>query len=226
MQAQRLSVSELKDYWRDVNNLRHPPPGSMVDAVPLFLMHSWNDICSQLNWSLHLLEAGYFGRKEYGYCGVYRLIGLASDGDLRKPATLNRVCGQDESGTLYVGESGILNSRLNQLRRSALSAYEQSHGAIGMLKKIPVLKFSPTKLAIALLLTDVECTEHVEEDLIKAYVNTFGVQLKKGNYPAKVRSTKGSPPSISSGKFTKLTRLPAPNARAKCASSVSLTRST
>src|SRR5580704_4065015 len=99
-------------------------------------MPAWADLCSELDWESHLVDAGYFAKKHHGFCGVYRLIGLATESEVHKPATLSRACGQDTSGTLYIGEAGSLNSRLNQLRRSLFSR-EDSHGAIRMLTSTP-----------------------------------------------------------------------------------------
>ena len=68
----------------------------------------------------------------------YRLFGLTSEGDINAPAILNRVCGQDTTGTLNIGHAGNLNNRLNQLRRSLLGS-EKPHGAY-RLKDIPLLE--------------------------------------------------------------------------------------
>jgi hypothetical protein len=81
-------------------------------------------------------------------------------------ATLNRVYGQDISGTLYIGETGNLSSRLNQLRLS-------THGAIRALRRIPLLNYPSNKLGVALLFTGRD-TSGVERDLIHAYMNSFG----------------------------------------------------
>ncbi len=129
-------------------------------------MPPWNDLCSELDWELHTLDDDYFSAKHHGYCGVYRLIGLASEDDLKNCVTLNRVCGQDTTGTLYIGETGKLSSRLNQLRLS-------THGAISMLRQIPILDFPLNKLGVALLFTGRD-TPGVERDLIHAYMNSFG----------------------------------------------------
>jgi hypothetical protein len=105
-------------------------------GLQLHEMPPWQEVCWGLDWQHHLVEDGYFGKKDYGFCGVYRLIALASKGELSRPAALNRACGQDISGTLYIGEPGNLSRRLNQLRRSAGHRRESSHGAISMLRQI------------------------------------------------------------------------------------------
>jgi hypothetical protein len=171
MYTQQVSVYELKKYWKTADALAE---GDSMDVIPLCYMPPWNNLCSELGWRLHRAAGGYFSKKHHGHCGVYRLIGLAAEGDLKRPATLNRVCGQDTTGTLYIGESGSLNTRLNQLRRT-LKSREASHNAISMLRSIPLLKlkFSPNKLAIALLFTG-RNTRFVESNLIEAYMNSFG----------------------------------------------------
>jgi hypothetical protein len=168
MQTQVVSVCELKEYWAKVDALA---VGEWIGVIPLFYMPLWIDICSELSWEFHRVEGGYFSAKSHGFYGVYRLIALEED-DLTKPVTLNRVGGQDTSGTLYIGEAKSLSNRLNQLRRSA-SSHEGSHGAISMLRQIRLLDFPPNKLGIALLFTG-RHTRGVERDLIHAYINSFG----------------------------------------------------
>jgi hypothetical protein len=136
-------------------------------------MPPWDQICLELNWEFHLPDGDYFGSRNHGYCRVYRLIALASEGDT-KPATLNRIAGQDTSGTLYIGESSDLSRRLNQLLRSGWGhRNEDSHDAISMLRQIALFEYLPKKLGIALLFT-VRDTRGVERDLIRAYMNSFG----------------------------------------------------
>src|SRR5262249_37505994 len=97
----QYTVRDLQQYWN-----RPTSNGEVIYDFPLLhQMPPWNDICSQLHWELHLVEGGYFRRKHHGYYGVYRIVGLAVDGDITKPAVLSRICGQDATGTLYVGES-------------------------------------------------------------------------------------------------------------------------
>jgi len=166
-----LSVHQLEELWKEHDAAA---PGTVFYDVPsIRQMPPWDQICFMLNWEFHLPDGDYFSAKHHGFCGVYRLIALASEGDA-KPATLNRVGGQDASGTLYIGESSNLSQRLNRLLRSGWGGRnEDSHGAIGMLKQIAVLDYFPRKLGITLLFT-VRDTRGVERDLIKAYMNSFG----------------------------------------------------
>jgi hypothetical protein len=161
MYKQQVSVQELKRYWNIVAT------GDGIEVIPIRYMPPWNDICSELDWELHLLEEGsYFVKKSHGYCGVCRLIGLASAGDLTTPAVLNRACGQDTSGTLYIGKADELHARANQIRLG-------SHQAIRLLNQIPLLNYPSTKRAIALLFT-IRYPRSVENDLLRAYMNSFG----------------------------------------------------
>jgi hypothetical protein len=168
----RLSVNQLESYWREIDSA---PVGSTFRTPLLWEMPSWTEICFELNWEFCLPNDGTFARKEYGYHGVYRLIALASEGDLSRPMALSRVAGRDDSGTLYIGEAGDLGARLNQLRRSGWeNRNEDSHGAVRMLKQLRCLDFFPAKIGLALLFTETKDTRAIEGDLIRCYLNTFG----------------------------------------------------
>jgi hypothetical protein len=171
MTEQQISVGELKEYWKYIENLKD---GDVIERyVATYEMPAWNEICYGLDWRLHRADAGYFGRKEHGYCGVYRVIGLVTDNAIR-PATISRACGDDESGTLYLGETGWLNQRLNQLRRSLHG--EDTHGASRMWRQSAALKsrFPSSKLGVAVLFTKVRMHGWIERDLVRAYLNSFG----------------------------------------------------
>lgn len=115
MTETRISVGELQEYWRYVETLKD---GQVLERhVGGSQMPLWDEICYGLGWRVYKLDDGYFDRKRFGYCGVYRLIGLAIN-EAVSPATIGRACGDDSTGTLYLGESGWLNERLNQMRRS------------------------------------------------------------------------------------------------------------
>ena len=136
-------------------------------------MPPWDQICRVMSWQHYLLGGGYFGRKEFGYSGVYRVFALEIKDDISRPATLNRLCGQDPSGTLYIGEAVDLSRRLNQLRRTAENHRERSHGAAIMLRQITGLDYPPARLGVAVLFTGSR-TREIERDLLWAYINTFG----------------------------------------------------
>jgi hypothetical protein len=171
-QIGQISVKELKDYWAAVENLK---PGERLDKYyGTREMPSWQELCLELDWHLYAVTGGYFARKHTGYCGVYRLIALSSDEDVLDVAFLDRACGHDLSGTLYIGEAKWLNERLNQMRRSFEG--EDSHGASSLWRQSSALrlKFPLKRLGIALLFTGVGMHRIIERDLIRAYLNSFG----------------------------------------------------
>jgi len=135
-------------------------------------MPPWAEICNELDWRLFRVNEDYFSKREYGFCGVYRIFALAVERDPRKPSVLNRLRGQDSSGTLYIGRSASLQERLNKFQRTLFSG-ESSHGAASMLKRVDVFGIPSTKLGIALMFTP-ECIARVERDLLDAYIYSFG----------------------------------------------------
>ena len=165
MSAHRVSVEELGEHWADVDALAE---GEWIESI--LSLPTWNDICEELDWRTHLLQRQrYFSSRHHGRPGVYRLIGLEVEGDLTRPATLNRVCGRDPTGTLYIGKAGRLHQRLNQLRRQRFR-----HQVMEALASGPLLEMFPDgKLAVAVYFTG--CNPRiVESDLILAYVSSFG----------------------------------------------------
>lgn len=182
----QFSVGLLKEYWKKFNTLAK---GEAMLSISISQMPPWNDLCSELSWETHSIISGYFSERNHGGGGVYRLIALASESDLTRPAILNRICGQDTTGTLYIGEAGSLSIRLNRLRRSARLGSlrrEESHGAINMLRKIPVLNYPPNKLAVALCFVGTQTRKLVEEHLIYAYINSLG-EMPPLNYKSNAR---------------------------------------
>jgi hypothetical protein len=173
MDNEQYSVNDLRTYWRALDDLQ---AGESIMVPSLWRMPRWQDICAQLNWQYSTIEGGYFGKKEYGFYGVYRLFAVMNEGGFSNPVTFNRVCGQDDTGTLYIGKAGSLSDRLNQLRRSLLRR-ERSHGVAEMLRCIRP-NIPTQRLAVALLFTGRSFTGRsftsVERTLIDAYINTFG----------------------------------------------------
>jgi hypothetical protein len=170
MTNERKSASDLLDLWESNDKAA---VGDVLSVFQIFEMPPWQQICRVMPWNYYLVDGGYFEKKHFGYTGVYRLFALDTEGDISRPATLNRVCGQDESGTLYIGESNDLGRRLNELRRSAGRRREGSHGAIAMLRRITSLNYPVAKLGLAVLFTGLR-TKAIERDLLWAYMNTFG----------------------------------------------------
>jgi hypothetical protein len=169
--GEQVTVQELRDYWTYIDELK---PGQAIERyIETSAMPSWDQICQQLDWDHYKLNDGYFSRKDHGFCGVYILFGLETEKRLA-PATINRNCGQDQNGTLYIGEAGWLNQRLNQMRRSLRG--EDTHGASRMWRQSAILnsRFPSNKLGVAILLTRVSMHPWIERDLIRAYLNSFG----------------------------------------------------
>jgi hypothetical protein len=167
----RVTAHELEEYWKYIENLTD---NDVIDRyVETSQMPPWDEICSELNWRTYTVDDGYFSKRHHGYCGVYRLIGLTTERPL-KSGSIRRACGEDGTGTLYVGEAGWLNERLNQLRRSLHG--EDTHGASRMWRQSSVLKakFPANKLGVSMLFTRVGMHKWIERDLIRAYLNTFG----------------------------------------------------
>jgi hypothetical protein len=72
---------------------------------------------------LYRIVENAFGRRWNDFCkpdgpGVYRLVALDSSKSGIVPAPLERVCGTDPTGTLYIGRSESLRNRLSSLVRS------------------------------------------------------------------------------------------------------------
>ena len=111
--------------------------------------------------------------------GVYRLIGLDEAG---KPATLNRLCGCDKTGTLYIGAEGKTfadRSRLSRLVRSLRPprygpVFNDEHKAGRRLRAHPELntRFPESRLA----LTWCYCRTPIpaESALFETYFASFG----------------------------------------------------
>ncbi|WP_156527877.1 hypothetical protein [Bradyrhizobium stylosanthis] len=166
-----IGINDLQEHWRRLHALEE---GELIGVIDLTQMPPWKVICGQLHWQTYELGGGYFSAKHHGFCGVYRLIALETPHDLSKPAKLARVGGEDDSGTLYLGEASDLSLRLNQMRRTARSyRSERSHGAINMLRQLRALDFPEEKLGVALMFTG-RHTRSVERDLLHAYINSFG----------------------------------------------------
>lgn len=164
----RFSASQLEQYWSDA---AAQPKGTSIRRISLSEMPPWSEICSGLPWRSRRAEAGFLTDKKHGFRGVYRLFAFSSD--ITRPAVFNRLCGQDATGTLYIGKANSLSNRLNQARRSAGSRREGSHAAAGRWARIASGNFPSHKLGIAFLFT--RCQPRLAEvTLIDAYINSFG----------------------------------------------------
>jgi hypothetical protein len=169
MEPEKKSVAELEAYWEYYDNLKDGDVITQFVHTPA--MPSWSKICLSLHW--HQNRLGRFREKHHGFCGVYRLVALTNE-RWWHPARIPRLGGEDDSGTLYIGEAGWLHQRLNQLRRSCTK--EDSHGVGKMWRDCDLLRgrFPLNKLGVAILGTSVQMRKKIEYDLIRAYLNSFG----------------------------------------------------
>lgn len=150
----------------------------------------WNDDIPG-DWNkLHRLDevGSYIGSHCKWKSGVYRLVGLAKPG-VTTPAILDRICGRDETGRLYIGCSGkrsTLRSRLPKLVRSLQTprsykhsgeysyVYNEEHNAGTLLRMHLLLseRFPINALAITWFY-DPQCFI-TEGELLARYVKCFG----------------------------------------------------
>ena len=114
------------------------------------------------------VEKKWWNELEPERSGVYRLIALDASGNVMP---LNRVCGTDETGTLYIGESDrpLLN-RLGSLVKTHHPDYtSKPHRRLS----IPLAKrFPADRLAITWEYTEVP--RQREAELLMAYEDQFG----------------------------------------------------
>ena len=130
--------------------------GDLVVRIVDGAIAHWNDDVPGVWEGLYTLEkvGSYISRFCPPGAGIYRLIGLD---DVGKPAALNRLLGQDRTGTLYIGCEGknfAVRSRLTKLVRSLREPkggrYNQEHGAGYRLRSHLILsqRFPKSRLAI------------------------------------------------------------------------------
>jgi hypothetical protein len=106
--------------------------------------------------------------------GVYILAGLTTEIGDPLPAAIDRICGQDANGVLYLGEGKSVAGRLGEIVGSLLKGTDKSdaarryHHSIKLRERFPL-----NKLAIAWCSTDPPAWKS-EERLMKAYVDEFG----------------------------------------------------
>jgi hypothetical protein len=114
------------------------------------------------------IESQWWKELEPNRPGVYRLVALDANGN---PMPLNRVCGTDETGTLYIGASNrpLLN-RLGSLVKTNRADYaSRPHRQLS----IPLGNLFPEdRLAITWEYTEVPWQR--ESELLMAYEAQFG----------------------------------------------------
>ncbi len=111
----------------------------------------------------------------FGACenrpGLYRLVAL-SDAVVPSPATLQRVCAPDTSGTIYIGSAGSLTGRLSDLVKRHHPEFKTANH-----KPLPprlAADFQPNNLAICWTYLPKEADRYAEErKLITAYTGEF-----------------------------------------------------
>jgi hypothetical protein len=71
---------------------------------------SWLDQVDQ--WCPLIRVTESWGARCPNSGGVYRLVGISTEAGERAPVSIDRVCGRDPNGTLYIGEGASLTGRL------------------------------------------------------------------------------------------------------------------
>jgi hypothetical protein len=62
-------------------------------------------------------------------CGIFRLVGIASDAGPPNPVAIDRVSGRDESGTLYIGlAEGSLDAEISNVIKSITGSRKHRAG--------------------------------------------------------------------------------------------------
>jgi hypothetical protein len=110
--------------------------------------------------------------------GCYRLIALADIGTVT-PAIINRVCGSDETGTLYIGRGGwrsTVRFRLQQLVRSLTRwrVGDGEHGAGNLIRSNQHLKKMFPIECLAVTWTYEKHPTIAESNLLWHYFESFG----------------------------------------------------
>lgn len=121
--------------------------------------------------------------------GVYRLT--AFDVELNIPMPISRVCGIDWTGTLYLGASLKIESRIKSLVRTYSSDFDaKSHTPMA---EILSEKFPSRLLGVSWrIVNEPDCPFELEYQLMGLYVNELGEPPPLngyGRYPAAERSS-------------------------------------
>jgi hypothetical protein len=105
-----------------------------------------------------------------GTPGVYRLIALDGTGT---PVPINRACGVDRTGTLQIGASRDLKTRLGSLVRTHQSNPRHGNGSSHRALSARLsAHFPPDRLALAWQLNDAPGNR--ETELLREYEARFG----------------------------------------------------
>jgi hypothetical protein len=137
-------------------------------------LYRWSTLCMPQDLDSHI-RSFFKGRG----C-VYRLVGLTEDHVTAAPVTVDRVCGQDQTGTLYIGRAGkpsrlrvLVNSLIERSRRAPYRYYS-IHEAGKRIRTNSLLsrKFMPNRLAVTWAFH--RDPLRAEAKLFLLYFNSFG----------------------------------------------------
>ncbi|WP_375203834.1 hypothetical protein [Hyphococcus sp.] len=103
--------------------------------------------------------------------GIYEILSVDHNGD---PLSINRFCGVDKFGVLYIGRSFHMRRRLRAFANMILNNSKRGHVAGRTYRTSPKIKkiASPESLIFCFKHLDDVASE--ESSLLKAYVNKFG----------------------------------------------------
>ena len=106
-----------------------------------------------------------------GQVGVYRIVALSAHWPCQVPASINRCCDIDLTGTLYIGQ-GLLNSRLPRHILDHRSGHPLRlwRWSPALLNKIPIER----RAVSWQVLTDIETARVRENELLHLYWLKFG----------------------------------------------------
>jgi hypothetical protein len=131
--------------------------------------------------------------------GVYRLVGLNEDEDKIVPAHINRICGVDTTGTLYLGCGSKLRIRLQQLSRALRMGSHHYIFAHDIAKEFRYnarlsARFPLKRLGITWLYD--WAYDAVETNLLFHYRDSFGetppLNRMRGEMPVTIREEDGT----------------------------------
>ena len=106
-------------------------------------------------------------------CGVFRLIGIDSDSGDRNPVVIDRTCGRDTSGTLYIGEGSPLDREIGNVIKSLVGSGRHNAGVRLRANAKLTDRFRPGRLAISWCLVEAPACGS-EDRLMRAYADEFG----------------------------------------------------
>lgn len=132
---------------------------------------SWLDEMS-LEWRGKMPILGEWDDSCHEGTGVYRLVALDLGG---APVALPRICDEDPTGTLYIGQGMSISARIALLRRTLRPDYAPGdHPAGKRYLKLERLKGTFGMDRLATSWAQDANPEQTEARLFQSYVNAFG----------------------------------------------------